>query len=66
VKPNRSEMKAVFPEGKANVTTRNYPLTPEALKKKTGLKDGGDKFLIGFSGMKKKFLVVATKLPNQL
>jgi len=62
VKPDRSEIKTFFPEGKANVTTRNYPLTPEALKKKTGLKDGGDKFLIGFSGMKKRFLVVATRL----
>ena len=30
-----------FPSGKANVITRNYPLTAEALKKKLKLKDGG-------------------------
>jgi len=62
VKPDARVLKEYFPDGKANVTTRNYPLTPEALKKKTGLKDGGEKFLIGFSGKKKKFLAVAKKL----
>ena len=31
----------------ANVLTRNYPLTPEQLKKKMRLKDGGDYYLIG-------------------
>jgi hypothetical protein len=46
---------------KANVATRNYPLSPDALKKKAGLKDGGDLFLLGFSGMTKKFLVVASR-----
>lgn len=62
VKPDAATLKKYFPEGKANVTTRNYPLSPEALKKKTRLKDGGEKFLIGFSGEKKKFLAVARKL----
>lgn len=32
---------------KANVLCRNYPLTPEQLKKKYRLKDGGDMYLIG-------------------
>ena len=62
VRPDRAEIKKYLPEGKANVTTRNYPLSPEALKNKTGLKDGGEKFLIGFSGQHKKFLVVAKRL----
>ncbi len=62
VRPDSVEMEKYFPEGKANISTRNYPLTVEALKKKTGLKDGGDKFLIGFSGQNKKFLVVATRI----
>ena len=62
VKADPTGVKSSFPEGKANVTTRNYPLKPEALKKKTGLKDGGEKFLIGLSGEKKKFLVVAKRL----
>lgn len=62
VKPDKKELLNYFPEGKANITTRNYPLTPEALKKKTGLNDGGEKFLIGFSGEKRKFLVVGIRL----
>lgn len=62
VKPDLKTLKAFFPHGRANLTTRNYPLTVKALKVKTGLKDGGDKYLIGFSGLSKKFLVVAEKL----
>ena len=31
----------------ANVLVRNYPLTPEQLKKKLRVKDGGDLFIIG-------------------
>ena len=62
VKPDPGALKTFFPDGKANVTTRNYPLSAEALKKKTRLTDGGDKFLIGFSGEKKKYLAVARRL----
>ena len=32
---------------KINVLTRNYPLSPDELKKKTGILDGGNTFLIG-------------------
>ncbi len=62
VRPDRKELSFYFPEGKANLTTRNYPLSVHELKMKTGLKDGGDKFLIGFSGINKKFLVVAERI----
>jgi 16S rRNA G966 N2-methylase RsmD len=51
-----------FPDGKANVITRNYPLTPDELKKKLKLQDGGDKYLIGCSGEKQKFLIAAERL----
>lgn len=54
--------KSIFPEGKANVTTRNYPLSSEGLKKKAGLKDGGEKFLIGFTGPEKKYLILASRI----
>lgn len=62
VKPVKNELSNYFPDGKANITTRNYPLSPEQLKKKTGLKDGGEKFLIGFSGKGKRFLVVGRRV----
>lgn len=62
VKPERSEIRKHLPEGRANVTTRNYPLTADELRKKAGLKDGGEKFLIGFSGLAKKYTIVATRV----
>ena len=62
VKPDPIVLKGFFSDGKANVTTRNYPMSAEALKKKTGLMDGGDKFLIGFSGQRKKYLAIARRL----
>lgn len=36
-----------LPEGKANILCRNYPLTPEQLKKKLHLRDGGTAYVIG-------------------
>jgi len=62
VKPNPKTLKEFFPQGQANLTTRNYPLTVKELRNKTRLQDGGEKFLIGFSGIHKKFLVVAEKV----
>jgi len=47
---------------KANIITRNYPLKPEELKKKFKLIDGGDQYMIAFSGVSKKFVVLATRL----
>ncbi len=50
---------ATIPQRQINVTTRNYPLSPEEIKKKYKLKDGGEQFLIGCSGVNKKFLMLA-------
>ncbi len=62
IKSDPKTVRQYLPEGKANVVTRNYPLSPEELKKKTALNDGGQKFLIGFSGLKAKFVAVCTRL----
>lgn len=46
-----------------NVLTRNYPTNSATIKKKFKVKDGGEYFLIGFSGIdKKNHLVVAKKI----
>jgi 16S rRNA G966 N2-methylase RsmD len=50
---------AEIPHLQINVTTRNYPLSPDQIKKKYKLKDGGEKYLIGCSGVNKKFLILA-------
>lgn len=57
VKPDKT-----LSSNKVNILLRNYPSTIEALKKKTGVKEGGDSFLIGCSGVKDKFLLLADRL----
>jgi hypothetical protein len=47
IQPKKEVIKKLFPSGKANVITRNYASGSEELKKKLGLKDGGEDFLIG-------------------
>lgn len=47
ISPKKQEIKTLFPSGKVNVICRNYSSGAEELKKKLGLKDGGEDFLIG-------------------
>lgn len=47
VPPKKKEIQSRIPAGKVNVLTRNYSSKPEEIKKKFGLKDGGEDFLIG-------------------
>ena len=47
ISPKKQEIKTLFPSGKVNVICRNYVMGAEELKKKLGLKDGGEDFLIG-------------------
>ncbi len=42
---NKKALKKVLPDMKANLSTRNFPLGVQELKKKLGLKDGGDKYI---------------------
>lgn len=42
---DKKELKAILPDMKANLGVRNFPATPEDLRKKLGLKDGGDVYL---------------------
>lgn len=62
VKPNRKLLENLLPEMKANITTRNYPRSVAELKKQTSIQDGGEKFLIGFTGMKEKYLALASRV----
>lgn len=45
---NKESVRKYAPHGKINVLVRNHPQTPEQIKKKWKLKDGGDFFLLGF------------------
>lgn len=62
VKSDAKTVAEYFKEGKANVITRNYPLTPEELKKKLKLTDGSEQYLLAFTGVDKKYLVCADRM----
>jgi 16S rRNA G966 N2-methylase RsmD len=51
-----------FPGGHANIITRNYPLRPEEIKKKTGLTDGGNLYLICTRGRENTFVLIAERI----
>jgi len=51
-----------FPEGKSNIIVRNYPSTPEALKKKLRLSDGGERYVLAFTSSAGPTLVAATRI----
>ncbi|MFC3879506.1 class I SAM-dependent methyltransferase [Algoriphagus namhaensis] len=47
ISPKKAELKKQFPKGNVNVILRNYAQGANEFKKKFGLKDGGEDFLIG-------------------
>jgi 16S rRNA G966 N2-methylase RsmD len=57
-----SKLKDRFKDGHANIITRNHPLSVEEIKKKTGLKEGGEEYLIGTQGEKEKFVMIAERI----
>jgi predicted O-methyltransferase YrrM len=63
LKPDKKEISGAVPGKKINVLTRNFPLTPAQLKKKFGLIDGGEDFLIGTTLMDgKKVLLRCSRI----
>ncbi|CAN5172670.1 hypothetical protein BH09BAC3_BH09BAC3_00080 [soil metagenome] len=51
-----------FPNGYSNILIRNYPMTVEEVKTKTGLKEGGEQFLICTQTDKEKFVMIAERV----
>ncbi|HNP18373.1 MAG TPA: RsmD family RNA methyltransferase [Fulvivirga sp.] len=58
---NKKLVKKLIPEGKANITTRNFKEEVSQIRKKTGLKDGGSKYLFATTGMDDKPMIIITK-----
>lgn len=50
------QLKRVVPQ--ANIATRNFPLSPEELKKKTGIRDGGEVYLFGTTHREKGSILI--------
>jgi 16S rRNA G966 N2-methylase RsmD len=56
----KSFIKAGFPD-KANIITRNFPSTPEEIKKKHRIADGGSNYLLFTTGLSNQLLVIQAK-----
>jgi hypothetical protein len=54
----KKELKKYLPEMKANLSTRNFPMPVAQLKKKLGLKDGGEYFLFATTLKEKEKVVL--------
>lgn len=64
IQPNKNEVKIMLKNiTHANITTRNYPITVQELKKKLKLKDGGNHYLFATTlSNEKKVLILCQKL----
>jgi hypothetical protein len=62
IKPDPIEVKKYFTDGKANIISRNHPLSVNELRKKTKLTEGGELYLIAFSGSSKKVIIAAERI----
>ena len=45
---HKRKVAAILSSSKANISVRNFPDTPEQVKKKLALKDGGEQYLFGY------------------
>ncbi len=55
---NKKQLKMVLPASKANISTRNFPETVSQIRKKTGIKDGGNLYLFFTTSLKNKHIVL--------
>ncbi|MBE0423783.1 MAG: class I SAM-dependent methyltransferase [Lutibacter sp.] len=55
---DKKQLLQFIPTKKANITTRNFPETVAQIRKKTGLKDGGNQYLFFTTDVNNKHLVL--------
>jgi hypothetical protein len=64
LKYSKKEILSELSEGKANITARNFPDTVEEIRKKTGLKDGGNHYLFATKDLYDKPVILLTEKIN--
>lgn len=65
LKPKKSELHKYIKDKKANISTRNYPLKPQQIKKKYGLNDGGSLFVFFTTNINnEKIVLICNKVIN--
>lgn len=61
-KYHKKTLKALIPSGKANITTRNFPDSVQQIRKKTGVKEGGETYIFATTDQNdKNILLIAEK-----
>ncbi|MDG3581608.1 class I SAM-dependent methyltransferase [Galbibacter sp. CMA-7] len=58
---NKKILKKALPGNKANITTRNFPESVAQIRKKTGIKDGGDIYLFFCTNFNNEKIVISAK-----
>ena len=58
---DKKEVLAQLPNNQANISTRNFPMKPEEIKKKLGLRDGGEYYLFATENFEKQKIVLVCK-----
>ncbi|SFE75471.1 class I SAM-dependent methyltransferase [Thermoflexibacter ruber] len=61
---DKKELLAYLPENKANIAVRNFPMTVEQIRKKTGIKEGGEMYLFATTDYQEKKIVIVCKKIN--
>lgn len=62
---SKKELKGKFPHNKANITVRNFPDTVEMIRKKLGLKDGGEVYLFAITDYQGKLQILNCSKVNK-
>jgi hypothetical protein len=62
IKGDSKTVHRFFPDGKVNAVVRNYPATPDELKKKFRLRDGGPGYLLGLTSLNGPILIAAERV----
>lgn len=62
---DKKEILSKLPSPKANISTRNFPMKPEEIKKKLGLQDGGEYYLFATENTEKQKIVLICRKVGQ-
>ncbi|MFT2007331.1 THUMP-like domain-containing protein [Pontibacter sp. 13R65] len=60
---NKKELLRLLPDKKANITARNFPESVAEIRRKTGIKEGGKKYLFFTTDMHQKPVVLICEKP---
>ena len=60
-KYEKKTIQALLPERKANITTRNFPVSVEEIRKRTGIQPGGEHYIFATTDVNNKKILILTR-----